>query len=268
MSLAGLIVLVTRPQAQAQGWCRVLQQAGANTIEIPVLEIVAVSEAAEQQRLKDRILAVDQYQKTIFVSQNAVDHGMDWLDRYWPQLPLGIEWMAIGAATARRLQAADLLVTSVVSNPAEAMDSEALLALPQMAAEQVGGQKILIFRGCGGRPLLAEVLEERGAQVDYAELYRRQCPSAARAQLDKHAFAASGRELVSLHSGESLQNFHRLVSGEGGEEREGWRDWPVLVPSQRVAEAARVMGFSCVVCAKNATDSAMLASLEHWYNNE
>ncbi len=264
MSLAGLTVLVTRPRAQAQGWCRVLQQAGANTIEIPVLEIVAVSEAAEQQRLKDRILAVDQYQKTIFVSQNAVDHGMDWLDRYWPQLPLGIEWMAIGAATARRLQVADLLVAS----PAEAMDSEALLALPQMTAEQVRGQKILIFRGCGGRPLLAEVLEDRGAQVDYAELYRRQCPSTAQAQLDAHTFAARGRELVSLHSGESLQNFHRLISGEGGGAREGWRDWPVLVPSQRVAEAARVMGFSCVVCAKNATDSAMLASLEHWYNNE
>ena len=75
---------------------------------------------------------------------------------------------AIGPTTAAELERHG---ASRVLTPHARYDSESLLALPEMQA--VGGQKILIFRGVGGRELLADELRARGADVRFAECYRR-----------------------------------------------------------------------------------------------
>ncbi|VEB39673.1 uroporphyrinogen-III synthase [Chromobacterium violaceum] len=62
----------------------------------------------------------------------------------------------VGAASARRL--ADLSGRPVL-HPTAGSDSEALLALPELA--DASGQRWLIVRGQGGRPLLADTLAAR-----------------------------------------------------------------------------------------------------------
>ncbi len=57
--------------------------------------------------------------------------------------------------------------------PQDGFDSEAVIALPEFAADAVRGRKVLIFRGDGGRELLADTLRERGASVEYVTCYRR-----------------------------------------------------------------------------------------------
>ena len=45
--------------------------------------------------------------------------------------------------------------------PTERFDSESLLELPELAADRVKGKRVAIFRGDGGRELLAENVARR-----------------------------------------------------------------------------------------------------------
>ena len=165
--------------------------------------------AGAKQAITNKVLAFDEYQKVIFISQNAVRFGCEWLDQYWPQLPIGIEYFAIGKATAQALQQSyEGLFTEAAS---AAMNSEDLLTHPKL--QTLNGQKILIFRGVGGRDYLCEQLTSRGALVDYCELYQRLCPKGL--QTLPLAFRhSSHRPAVAVHSGETLENLctaHHLL---------------------------------------------------------
>ena len=87
------------------------------------------------------------------VSPVAARLGLERLDRYWPQSPVGIHWFAVGAATAAVLEAYGLNVQV----PEQGQTSEALLALPvwhELLATE--GLRVLIWRGAGGREHLAD----------------------------------------------------------------------------------------------------------------
>ncbi len=262
-------IVITRPSAQAGVWAAELQALGFSSRCLPVLELRALQDEAQQQAIKNKILDFDLYQKVIFVSQNAVEFGMNWLEDYWPQLPIGIEYFAVGATTAKKLASYGIAVTDLATSASGGMTSEDLLNSPQL--QDVDGDKILIFRGLGGRGQLAETLRERGAWVDYCELYERCIPAAASDQLqqllaDMRVSDAPARDfIVAVHSGESLQNLLLLVSQvEHQSQRSALtnlQQLPLLVPSQRIASAAREVGFSQIICAENATDVAMSAAL-------
>lgn len=251
-ALVGLRVIITRPRAQATAWQSRLQQAGASCLALPLLSIEPVQGAAEIQAVKNIVLDIDHYAIAIFVSQNAVTFGCDWLDRYWPELPLGLAMLAVGKATASKLRDLGHSVTAA----GQAMNSEALLELPQL--QQVAGKKIVVFRGCGGRPLLGETLKARGASVDYCELYHRRLPQGSARALA--ALVLGAGDVISVHSGETLTNLTQSL----GAERAAWIRQPILVPGQRVAQLAKEAGFERVIVAENATDEAMLAALLQW----
>ncbi|MDQ2076937.1 uroporphyrinogen-III synthase [Marinimicrobium sp. ABcell2] len=265
-ALTGMRILVTRPAHQASAWCETLAREGAEAVAVPLLELVPVSTPEQLQALKDRVLDFDLYQKVIFVSQNAVAHAMEWLDNYWPQLPVGIEYFAVGASTAGALSQQGLRAQA----PGGAMNSEALLQDPALQPAQVAEKRILIFRGVGGRPYMAQVLAERGARVDFAELYERRLPDDAADQLiatftDPKVWQQ--KQVVALHSGESLHNYRRLLDQLALDpQRKGLTQalvqLPVLVPGERVAQLARELGFEQVLTAENATDASMLATLK------
>lgn len=248
-----LRVIITRPQAQVGAWRDCLTAAGIASVSVPLLAIEPVSAAAEIQAVKNIVLDFDQYQLAIFVSQNAVTYGGDWLDRYWPELPVGIQYLAVGRVTAAKLRTLGVQVQEAGA----AMNSEALLALP--ALQQVRGQKVVIFRGRGGRPLLGDELQRRGALVDYCELYHRRLPGGAAEQLA--ATAPGPGDVFSVHSGETLNNLCQLLNAA---REPGLFQTPVLVPGDRVATLALEAGFKTVVKADNASDEAMLAALLTW----
>ena len=203
--LQGWRVLNTRPQAQADKWDQALIAVGAEPVRLPLMAIEPVINPAEIQAIKDRVMAVGDYQHAIFVSQNAAHYGLDWLDQYWPQLPYRLKFYAVGSATSRLL----MDYGCQVIEPDDTMNSEALLALPDL--QELEHQKVMIFRGLGGRPLLAEQLEARGAQVDYCELYRRVFPSEGAQQILADHQWGQNTDLVAVHSGESLSNWLELL---------------------------------------------------------
>ena len=174
IDLLGLHILITRPAAQALPWATQLESLGAKTSCQAMLEICPLNADTSKQAAKNRVMGLDEYQKIIFVSQNAVNYGLAEIDNYWPQLPSNIDFFAVGASTAKLL--ADQLYDfgSSVHYPKHAMNSEALLALDSLNA--VARDKILIVRGLGGRTHLGNTLEARRALVDYCEVYERQAP--------------------------------------------------------------------------------------------
>lgn len=255
-------VVITRPLAQASSWAQQLAAQGFATAILNLLEIVPVSSEEKTRAIKNKILDFDLYQKAIFVSQNAVDFGMQWLDEYWPQLPVGIDYFAVGATTAKKLADYDVVVTDLAISGNGGMTSEDLLRAPGL--QHVDGEKIIIFRGCGGRGHMAEELRKRGAWVEYCELYERRLPAQANEQLNKlceNIAQVQQHYVLSVHSGESLENLRALINEYPIQYQEQLRALPLLVPSQRIAAAAQTAGFNNTICAENATDPAMTDAL-------
>lgn len=267
--LSQLRVLVTRPLPQAEPWCERLRELGIKALTVPVLALNPVTDEAQRQAIKNVVLDFDVYQKAIFVSQNAVDFAMQWLEDYWPQLPQGIRYFAVGETTAARCRHHGLTVSALETANRGDMNSESLLQAAEL--QQVRGEKIVIFRGCGGRGKMAEVLRSRGAQVTYCELYQRRIPIQAQAQL--RAFFMDPETwqshlVIALHSGESLEHFVSvllaLTQDPTFAPAQCVLQLPVLVPGERVTELAKAKGFAKVITAENATDKAMTAALLAW----
>lgn len=265
--LGGLHLLVTRPPTQANVWAEQLASLGVVSHAIPVLELVALKSPEQVQAIKNCVLDFDLFQKAIFVSQNAVDFALNWLEDYWPQLPMGIDYFAVGEATARALQARGLKVSALGAAEQGAMNSETLLQAPEL--QQVAGEKIIIFRGLGGRGLMGEILRERGAQVSYCELYERCLPATAPAALTdffSSSTVPAHRLAIATHSGESLQLFLQALNQAAVVDQSRVRQLPLLVPGERVAALAEAQGFTQVICAENATDKAMTQALINYFS--
>lgn len=242
-------ILVTRPRHQAAGQAELLTSMGAQPVLLPLLEITPTSEDDSQYPLlKSRILDLDLYHKIIFVSANAVHTGMDLIDQYWPQLPVGIEWLAIGKQTCQQLSHYGISATP----PEQGYDSEALLQLP--ALQQLEDQRILIMRGTGGRELLAEQLQARGARVDYADLYQRTAPDYTSAQISS---TIGNKDVAAalITSGEALHNLDQLLQQQP--QLNFLKTALIVVPSSRIASLARPLGYTRVIVANGPDDRSM-----------
>lgn len=249
-------VLVTRPQGQGGALRVALEAAGCNAYSQPLLELRALPRLSPAQR--QHLIDLDLYQHVIFVSGNAVNFGMDCIEDYWPQIPQGLTWYAVGDATAARLGEFGI----EANTPGTNMSSEGLLALPGL--QSVAGQRILIIKGEGGRATLRDELGRREAKVEELACYRRCCPEMAAGEL-----AARLRrwriQLIMISSGEGFGNLQALLSPQ---ETTKFRKLVLIVPSERVAEMARAGGFQQILIAENASDTAMISALEEWQARE
>ncbi|MFC6670871.1 uroporphyrinogen-III synthase [Marinobacterium aestuariivivens] len=204
--LAGQRVLVTRPRHQAADQAEELRRLGAEPVLLPLLEIEPIPQDDPAFAAARRcVLDLDLYHAVIFVSANAARFGAELIDDYWPQLPVGVHWLAIGAKTAATLDAHGIRAY----HSTEGYDSEALLRAEPL--QQVADKRILILRGDSGRDTLASELRSRGARVDYASLYRRGAPTPDPAHLESTIYARALSAIL-ITSGESLTNLVRLAT--------------------------------------------------------
>ena len=111
MTLSGINVLLTRPAAQSAALASAITGLGGNVCELPLIEIEPVTEEGASETIKSMILNLDHYYAAIFISTNAARIGMQWIDRYWPQLPVGLSAYAVGPGTAQVLKEFDWNIT-------------------------------------------------------------------------------------------------------------------------------------------------------------
>jgi len=243
-------VLVTRPQHQTEELCALLNAAGAETINFPVLEIVPLQGSGTLFGIIDRLDSVDM---AIFVSSNAVEQGDRLVRQRRGGWPPEMQLAVVGQSSARALKRAGLNASIC---PEHDFNSEALLALP--ALHQVTGKHIVIFRGQGGREILATELRRRGARVEYAEVYMRRCPQMDLAPLQREGVLKRISAII-VASNESLQNLYDLAG-------ENYRDWlvrtPLAVISQRTAGLAGQLGFQRYCVASEASNRALVTAVQ------
>ena len=243
--LAGRAVLVTRPEHQAGPLVQAIRDAGGEAVAFPALAIEAIP-AAELAGPLVQLAGAD---IVIFVSPNAAQFGMPVIGA----LPASCVVFAVGPGTARALQA-----RGVAAITPDGQDSEALLALS--ALQQVAGKRVVIVRGVGGRPLLADTLASRGASVRLLECYRRVCPAADAAPLLAR-WRAGGIDAVTVTSAETLANLATLL-GEGG--RDLLAATPLFVPHEKIADAARRFGMTRVIATAGG-DAGLVEGLINWF---
>ena len=218
-SLKNRWITITRPAHQAGRLIKRLEADGANIIAFPLLEIIPPKFPALIQQQVDKL---EHYEMAIFISPNAVERALTFVDK--PRLAT-LKIAAVGKKTALSLQQHGL---SVDYFPNKTFNSEALLALDAM--QQVNNKKIAIFRGEGGRNLLRDTLRQRGAQIDYMNVYARQCP-ANNIELLKQHYLCHKLDIIVLTSGESLAHLLRLAKGA-----QWLNQIPLLVGSERIKQ--------------------------------
>lgn len=252
-ALAGVRVLVTRPQHQAGHLAELIEHDGGTAVVFPVIDIAPPQDTAALARIVERI---DEFDFAVFISPNAAARAMNLLRARRAALPPHLRVAAVGRASARELERFGV---GPVLAPRERFDSEALLELPEF--QDLRGKRVVIFRGEGGRELLAETLGARGAQVEYAECYRRVRPDADVGPLLER-WARKEIDVVVVTSVEGLRNLFDMLGKLGSQ----WLlKTPLVVVSERMAQAARELGFrDAPRVAASAADEAVLAALRAW----
>ena len=242
---------MTRPAMQAEHLCDLLEQAGAVSEVLPVLEVVEHESTESLARLRH----ANAWDIIIFVSRNAVEYALPYLDK--TGLP---SIAAIGRKTAAALRQENIQVEIVPTS----FTTEGLLAMSAM--QRVAGKRILIVRGCGGREKLAELLTGRGATVEYAEVYRRIKPADNAARL-QDLLAQKKLDAVTIASGDSLLNLFEL----SGDQQKELLTLPIIVMSERISKLAEQRGFAetdNIYVAPEASDEGLLAALCRWRQQE
>lgn len=244
--LAGLTVVVTRPDRQAGPLMRLLREAGAAAVAFPtiVIDRVELDDAARAR------CAPDAHDWVIFTSANSVEHAFAQLPR-----PTRARIAAVGRATARALNEIGVEVHAV---PAAVSDSESLLESRELA--DVRGRRVLILKGVGGRDKLRESLAARGAEVTLGEVYRRRVATPGTDEVERLQLAcAAAATVIAVTSVEVLDALLELAPRAS---HPRLRTTTLLVPGDRVAAAARERGWGGrVVVAPSAEDATMVDTL-------
>jgi uroporphyrinogen-III synthase len=250
--LAGLRILLTRPAHQAEGLCQRIVAAGGTAVRLPTLEIAPVADAQAAREALEVGASADWL---IFTSTNAVAHAL----ALRPELLVGTpaRIAAIGASTARALEAAGRAPDRV---PDGDYRSESLLHDPELAA--LDGKRVVIVRGVGGRALLGDTLRQRGAQVSYAEAYRRQCPALSHEAVAERLSHPRVPDALVFTSPEALANLFRLVPESPL--RQALRAAQVVVVSEGMVKQAEKMDFGPPPLQAIADEAALVKTLVRW----
>ncbi|HCI14317.1 MAG: uroporphyrinogen III synthase [Gallionellales bacterium GWA2_60_142] len=249
--LRSLKIAVTRPRDQAAPLVQRITQAGGIPLLFPLLDIEPVQDDAP---LHEQLSRLAQFDLAIFISPNAVQHGIAAMRAAGLALPPKLRIATVGQGSAKALR--ELGMTNIIA-PTERFDSEGLLALPEL--QNVAGWNVLIFRGDGGRELLGDTLKARGAAVEYATCYLRSKP-----QQDIAELLSAAPDAITVTSSEALGHLWDMLDERA---RATLRDTPLFVPHPRIAQLADQQGWRQVVTSPSG-DDGLLSGLIAWAQKE
>ncbi|MCK6265723.1 uroporphyrinogen-III synthase [Vibrio sp. ZSDE26] len=241
-----MTVLVTRPGSQGLQLCQKLLEVGIDSLHHPLITITPAP------NLDDLTRHLNDFDIVIVVSQHAADMTDQSLSNNalnWPAHPT---YIAVGQKTAHNLSK----YTQQKVHYPEIGDSEHLLKLSVL--QSVDDKRIVILRGNGGRELIYDTLVERNALVEYREVYQRHYLAFSSAQ-QVTKWQQKGIDSLVITSSGQLHFFTSQVT----EPSHSWLlDLHLFVPSERIANEAKQLGFHSVINTGSASNHQLVAALQ------
>ena len=203
--LFGKRVLNTRSRSQASQLQTLLEQAGANPLELPTIEIGPLFDFTELDATLERLA---DYKWVIFASANAVESVFERLKlqgkdtRALANKIIG----AIGPATAHALARRGITADFV---PKRSVSSE---ILKELSVRDWTGVQVLLPAADIGRDELEKGLTQMGATVNRLAAYRN-VPVAGADKLAKQAFI-DGIDIVTFTSSSTVRNLVDMLDTE------------------------------------------------------
>jgi len=239
-------VVLTRAESDAKRQLDLLANSGyiAKALPLMAIEPVAVASTVETE--------LENSNTFIFTSANAVTHGLSHIMSACRNASTRV--LAVGRRTRELLSD-----HGIDARSPDREDSEGLLELlnEMDKSSPRSPNRIALIKGEGGRDLISSVLAEQGLSVVEVNCYRRIWPSVSRRTVSETLDSPEPR-YIHVASGETLSRLEELcaVCGVNAHERH-----TVILPSDRVENQARELGWQSRIVATGASDDALLEVL-------
>ncbi|KAA0913490.1 uroporphyrinogen-III synthase [Psychrobacter sp. ANT_WB68] len=241
-SLLPQVVINTRPVERAAPLTQHLQAAGMSVIDIPMLTLESRATTEQDMGLMRQWFAGD-YQALVIVSPTAAASGLavwqvlenehqaqksernvsEHKESELKDVKAPSHLIAVGEATAAVLKDCKLDAASYQVLQPLIANNEGMLAMHEIESLQAG-DKLLVWRGLGGRRLLVDTLQARGVHIDSIAWYERIMPADAMAQyeqwhaqfLTQHSLqqttsVAKSKPIVIVSSGTAFEHWKTIV---------------------------------------------------------
>ena len=291
------VVINTRPVERATALTDHLQAAGLTVVEIPMLTLQSRPTIEQDMTLMRHWLAGD-YKALVIVSPTAAASGLavwqalederqaqnhdDDDDNDGERKDIAINALqapsyliAVGEATASVLNNAKIEASNYQVLQPHIANNEGMLAMPEIGHLQAG-DKLLVWRGLGGRRLLVDTLLARGVHIDSIAWYERRMPVEAMAQYEQwlkefltdnlthnmmqDALAAQQpKPIVVISSGTAFEHWESIVRAvaEKALEQETARETSAILPY-------KLSDFSYVVLGERLANMVAEQQLSYW----
>lgn len=205
-SLFGRSIVVTRAKEQAFTLCQDLREAGAEVLEVPVIETRPFEDPLSETIL-ERLGSVNgdgpAYDWLVFTSPNGVRYFSEMLKRRGLSFPrMAPRVCAIGPVTAEAVREAGIPLARVAPEFTTS-------AIPKTLGN-VKGRRILLARVRGASPELNQALAKKGARIETLSTYEtvptKRIPTALRQRI------LSGVDWITFTSSSTVHFFMRMFT--------------------------------------------------------
>ena len=283
------VVINTRPVERAAPLTEHLQAAGMSVIDMPMLTLEARPTTEQDMGLMRQWFAGD-YQALVIVSPTAAASGLS----VWQALEherqaqkssenasqqketgfTGLEapshLIAVGEATAAVLNDAKLAASSYQVLQPLIANNEGMLAMPEIDSLQAG-DKLLVWRGLGGRRLLVDTLQARGVHIDSIAWYERKMPADAMTQYEQWQMqfltqqslqqtttaVAPQKPIVIVSSGTAFEHWEGIVKAVAAKASESDKD-------KIAGSPLKLNDFAYVVLGERLANMVARQQLSYW----
>jgi len=235
-------IVVTRSVEDVDRLAERLTSAGHVAVKLPLLAIESIQSSLDIDNLPRTTAAI------IYTSGNAVRHGFEAIS----QATINEASMTI-AVWAKTRDALSKKGVRAVSPARE--DSEGILALLESLDQSP--THVVLVKGQGGRDLIETRLARLGIHLTIIECYRRVWPDVPEANF-LSAVSIESPSIIHVASGETLTRLTDLCWAHGVD---ALNTHTLVVPSQRVADQARELGWQSRIVADGAGDEALLEAV-------
>ena len=286
LALLPQVVINTRPVERAAPLTEHLQAAGMSVIDMPMLTLEARPTTEQDMGLMRQWFAGD-YQALVIVSPTAAASGLSvWQaleherqaqkssenasqqkETGFTGLKAPSHLIAVGEATAAVLNDAKLATSSYQVLQPLIANNEGMLAMPEIDSLQAG-DKLLVWRGLGGRRLLVDTLQARGVHIDSIAWYERKMPADAMtqyeqwqtqflAQQSKQQATAQPKPIVIVSSGTAFEHWETIVKAVAAKASESNKD-------KIAGSPLKLNDFAYVVLGERLANMVARQQLSYW----